>query len=90
MSAKYEIEKFDGKISFSLWHAKMNAISVQQGLQKALWPREQLLEKEADDKASTATTTATTTIVSTVPMKTMSNAEFLEIDERAHMQLFST
>lgn len=79
MSVKYEIEKFDGKISFSLWRVKMHAILVQQGSQKALWPREQLLKKETDDKASTATTTD----VSTVAVKTVSDVEFVEIDERA-------
>lgn len=42
-----------------------------------------MLEKEADDKSSTTTRTTTTTTISTVPMKTVSDVELVEIDERA-------
>lgn len=41
-STKFEIEKFTGKNSFSLWHIKMRAILVQQGLVKALDGKEKL------------------------------------------------
>ena len=33
---KFEVEKFDGRNDFSLWHVKMCALLVQQGLSKAL------------------------------------------------------
>ena len=36
MSTKFDIEKFDGNMSFSLWRIKMKAILIHQGLQKAL------------------------------------------------------
>ena len=36
MSTKYDIKKFDGNMSFSLWRIKMKAILSHQGLQNAL------------------------------------------------------
>ena len=35
-SAKFEVEKFDGQNSFSLWRIKMRALLRQQGLAKIL------------------------------------------------------
>jgi hypothetical protein len=35
-SAKFEIEKFNGKNNFELWKLKMRDLLVQQGLHKAL------------------------------------------------------
>ena len=34
--AKFEVEKFDGQNSFSLWRIKMKALLRQQGLSKVL------------------------------------------------------
>ena len=36
MSPKFNIEKFDGKISFSIWRVQMRAVLTQNGLKKAL------------------------------------------------------
>ena len=36
LSSKYDIEKFDGNMSFSLWRIKMKTILTDQGLQNAL------------------------------------------------------
>ena len=36
MSTKFDIEKFDGSTSFSLWRIKMKGILTHQGLKKAL------------------------------------------------------
>ncbi|KAL6493219.1 hypothetical protein OROGR_032978 [Orobanche gracilis] len=36
MSTKFDIEKFDGKISFSIWRVQMSAVLIQSGLKKAL------------------------------------------------------
>ena len=36
MMIKYEIVKFDGKNDFNLWHVKMLALLVQQGVLKIL------------------------------------------------------
>lgn len=36
MEEKYEVDKFDGQNSFSLWHLKIRALLIQQGLYKAL------------------------------------------------------
>uniref|UniRef100_A0A7C9DXJ7 Uncharacterized protein n=1 Tax=Opuntia streptacantha TaxID=393608 RepID=A0A7C9DXJ7_OPUST len=33
---KFDIEKFDGKIYFSIWHVQMMAVLIQHGLKKAL------------------------------------------------------
>jgi hypothetical protein len=38
-TAKFEVEKFDGQNSFSLWRIKMRALLRQQGLVKVLEPR---------------------------------------------------
>ena len=51
--AKYEIEKFNGKNDFSLWHVKMLSLLVQQGLLRALKGKDylpaQLSEEEKED-----------------------------------------
>jgi len=36
MSPKFDIEKFDGKISFSIWRVQMRAVLTQNRLKKAL------------------------------------------------------
>ncbi|KAL6538567.1 hypothetical protein OROGR_012555 [Orobanche gracilis] len=36
MSSKFDIEKFDGKISFSIWRVQMRVVLIQGGLKKAL------------------------------------------------------
>ena len=36
MTAKFDIEKFDGNNDFGLWRLKMHALLVQNGLHKAL------------------------------------------------------
>jgi hypothetical protein len=36
MTIKFDIEKFDGKISFSIWRVQMRAVLTQNGLKKAL------------------------------------------------------
>ena len=36
LATKFEIENINGKIDFNLWHIKMCAFLVQQGLLKAL------------------------------------------------------
>ena len=35
-NAKFEVEKFNGKINFELWKLKVRDLLVQQGLHKAL------------------------------------------------------
>jgi hypothetical protein len=35
-SAKFEIEKFNGKNNFEIWKVKMHDLLVQQGVVKAL------------------------------------------------------
>ena len=40
-TVKFEVEKFDGHNSFSLWHIKMQALLRQQGLAKVLKPQEE-------------------------------------------------
>ena len=42
--AKYKVEKFDGRNSFSLWRVKMCVLLVQQGLLKVLSGKDKLLE----------------------------------------------
>ena len=49
-SAKYEVEKFTGKNSFSLWRIKMRAMLVQQGLLKALSGKEKLPSTLSDEQ----------------------------------------
>ena len=58
MSTKFDIEKFDGNMSFSLWRIKMKAILTHQGFQNALlrienMPKTMSLEEkqEQDQKA---------------------------------------
>jgi len=34
--SKFDIEKFDGKISFSIWRVQMLAVLTQNGLKKVL------------------------------------------------------
>jgi len=34
--SKFDIEKFDGKISFAIWRVEMLAILTQNGLKKVL------------------------------------------------------
>ncbi|PPR84446.1 hypothetical protein GOBAR_AA36262 [Gossypium barbadense] len=52
-STKYDVEKFTGKNSFSLWRIKMRAVLVQQGLLKALSGKDKLpstlSEEQKDD-----------------------------------------
>ena len=40
-TVKFEVEKFNGHNSFSLWHIKMQALLRQQGLAKVLKPQEE-------------------------------------------------
>ena len=49
-STKFDIEKFTGKNSFSLWRIKMRAILVQQGLITALSGIEKLSDSLSDDQ----------------------------------------
>ncbi|KAF7829260.1 putative rhamnogalacturonate lyase B isoform X3 [Senna tora] len=61
MAAKFEIEKFNGNNDFSLWHVKMRALLVQQGLLKALEGKEalptELSNQEKDDLLERALST---------------------------------
>ena len=62
MSAiKFDIQKFDGVINFSMWQIRMNAILIQNGLKKALLGREKKPQdmkeetwQELNEKALTA------------------------------------
>jgi len=62
MSAiKFDIQKFDGVINFSMWQIRMNAILIQSGLKKALLGREKKPQdmkeetwQELNEKALTA------------------------------------
>jgi hypothetical protein len=49
-TAKFEIEKFDGQNSFSLWRIKMRALLRQQGLAKVLEPQEEKIGISAIDE----------------------------------------
>jgi hypothetical protein len=49
-TAKFEIEKFDGQNSFSLWRIKMRALLRQQGLTKVLEPQEEKIGISAIDE----------------------------------------
>ena len=40
-TVKFEVEKFDGQNSFSLWRIKMRALLREQGLAKVLEPQEE-------------------------------------------------
>jgi hypothetical protein len=52
-SAKFEIEKFNGKNNFELWKVKMQDLLVQQGVVKALLGKskkpESMSDKEWED-----------------------------------------
>ena len=55
---KFDIQKFDGVISFSRWHIRMNVILTQSGLKKVLLKNKLPDMKdetwqELDEKAST-------------------------------------
>ena len=59
MSTKFDIKKFDGNMSFSLWRINMKAILTHQGFQNALlgienMPKTMSLEEkqEQDQKAT--------------------------------------
>ena len=43
-TTKYDIEKFNGRNDFGLWKMKIEAILIQQGVEKALLPDKDLLE----------------------------------------------
>ena len=48
MSAiKFDIQKFDGVINFSMWQIRMNAILIQSGLKKALLNKEKKASRYA-------------------------------------------
>ena len=49
-SAKYKVEKFDGRNSFSLWRVKMRALLVQQGLLKVLSGKDKLPESMSENE----------------------------------------
>ena len=55
LTIKFDVEKFDRKINFSLWHVRMLAILVQNGIQKALGVRPDGMTdtrwEEMDEKA---------------------------------------
>jgi hypothetical protein len=42
-SAKFEIEKFNGKNNFEIWKVKMHDLLMQQGMVKALLGKEKKL-----------------------------------------------
>ena len=50
LATRFEIEKFNGKNDFSLWHVKMLALLVQQGLWKALQGKNALLATLLDEE----------------------------------------
>lgn len=50
MSAKYELERFDGRGDFGLWKKKMTAFLVQQKLAKALLDPSKLLASMSDSE----------------------------------------
>ena len=49
-SAKYKVEKLDGRNSFSLWKVKMRAILMQQELLKAVFNNDKLPESMSEDE----------------------------------------
>ena len=55
LTIKFDVEKFDRKINFSLWQVRMLAILVQNGVQKALGVRpdgmKDTMWEEMDEKA---------------------------------------
>ena len=50
MSAKYDIEKYDGKTSFALWQVRMAAILSSQGVKDAIFGRDNLIDALTDSK----------------------------------------
>ena len=50
MSKKFDIEKFDRQVNFSLWQLKMKAILVQSGCHKALEGASKKPSSMMDDK----------------------------------------
>lgn len=50
LATKFEIENINGKIDFNLWHIKMCAFLVQQGLLKALKGEDVLPATLSDEK----------------------------------------
>lgn len=50
MSPKFDIEKFDGKISFSIWRVQMRAVLTQNGLKKALDGKSKKSASMTDDQ----------------------------------------
>ena len=50
LSTKFQIENINGKIDFNLWHIKMCAFLVQQGLLKALKGEDVLAATLSDEK----------------------------------------
>jgi hypothetical protein len=48
-SAKFEIEKFNGKNNFEIWKVKMHDLLVQQGVVKALLGKEKQPASITDD-----------------------------------------
>ena len=55
---KFDIEKFDSKISFSIWKIQMQVVLVQNGLKKALHTKPSTMTdelwQELDEKAMSA------------------------------------
>ena len=50
ITTKFEVDKFNGRDDFSLWHVKMCALLIQQGLSKALKGRKALPSMMFDEK----------------------------------------
>lgn len=48
-NARFDIEKFDGKINFGLWQVQVRDILIQQGLHRALKGRKGKREDMDDD-----------------------------------------
>ena len=49
-SAKFKIEKFDGKGDFGMWRKKMRAILVQQKVAKALGGEQKMPSTMTDEE----------------------------------------
>lgn len=50
MSNKFDIEKFDGTTSFALWQVRMMAILSNQGVNSAIFGRDNLPAKVSDQE----------------------------------------
>ena len=50
MATKYEVEKFDGQNSFSLWRVKMRTLLTQQGLYKTVLGKDKLSATMKEDE----------------------------------------